>query len=99
MLKIIVASVLKLEPLRQVEIELNGAQLPYAADRVLDLDIDLRPVKGRFALDSVVRDAALFQCAGKLLFGGGPILIRTKITFILGTAANRQLEFHLVETV
>jgi hypothetical protein len=38
--------VTEIEALRQVEVELNGAQLPWTADRVLHDQINLRAVKG-----------------------------------------------------
>mmetsp|Transcript_30352 Transcript_30352/g.51992 ORF Transcript_30352/g.51992 Transcript_30352/m.51992 type:complete len:288 (-) Transcript_30352:750-1613(-) len=43
-------SILQLEPLREIEIALDGGALPAAADRILDLDVDLRPVEGSSAL-------------------------------------------------
>ena len=74
-------------------------KLPDAADRVLDLDVDLRTVKRGLAFDPLVRDAALIQSTRKLLFGGFPLFVRAEITFVLSVAADRQLKFYLVETV
>ena len=58
------AHVLQPEPLREVEVQLDGGELPGTADGVGDVDIDLRPVEGAAALvDHVVK-------AGRLQ--GGP---------------------------
>ena len=45
------ADVLELEALGQVEVELNGGELPQAAQHVDELDVDLGTVEGGFAGD------------------------------------------------
>ncbi len=47
------ADVLEIEARRQIEIELHGGELPGPADRVNQLDVDLRSVECRFALDAL----------------------------------------------
>ena len=39
----------RVEPLRQVEVDLGGAALPFAADRILQHVLELRPVERAFA--------------------------------------------------
>src|SRR6185369_14523896 len=65
----------------------------------LDLDIDLRTVERGLAFDSLVRDVSLFQSACELVFGGLPILIRSKKILVLGASADRELEFHFIESI
>ena len=76
MFVIVVAGVFQFKTLRQIEIKLNCAKLPYAADGVLDLDIDLRAIKRGLAFDAVVRNISLVQCARKLFFRADPIFFR-----------------------
>ena len=59
--------VLQLEPLRQVEIELNGRALPDPPDRVLELDVDLGPVERASALVDAVRDALAVERLGAVV--------------------------------
>jgi hypothetical protein len=42
---VLVVHVLELEPLGEVEVELDGGALPLAPDRVQDLDVDLGAVE------------------------------------------------------
>ena len=50
MLFAVLADVGHVEPLRQIEVELDRRGLPFAADRVLDLQVDLRAVECAAAL-------------------------------------------------
>src|SRR5438309_1226645 len=50
------------ETLRQVEVDLDGRALPLAADRVEDLDVDLRRVEDAAAFVNLVRDLADAEC-------------------------------------
>jgi hypothetical protein len=52
----VLADVSQVEALRQVEIKLDRAQLPFAPERIPELEVDLRPVEGRFALIDLVWD-------------------------------------------
>ena len=45
----------EVEALRQGEIALDGGALPAPVDGVLELDVDLGPVKGAFARADVIR--------------------------------------------
>ncbi len=55
------AAVLQIEALGQDEIDLNGPELPFAADRVLHVDVELRPVERAAALVELVGDVARFE--------------------------------------
>src|SRR5919106_7070775 len=46
------------EPLRQVEVDLRGAALPVAADRIAQYVFELRPVEGAFARIDAGLDAS-----------------------------------------
>ena len=56
------ADVRDAEAFRQVEVELDRGGLPFAADRVLDLQVDLRAVERAAALVHFVFQAASFDC-------------------------------------
>src|SRR5712692_9062319 len=49
-------NVLEREPVRLGEVDLDGRQLPAAPERVLDVDIDLRPVERALTRVQVVRE-------------------------------------------
>ncbi len=66
MFLVIIAGVFELETFGQIEIELDRSQLPDAADRVLDLDVDLGTVERCLAFDAFIRDISFFERAGKL---------------------------------
>ena len=61
MLLAVRADVGQVEALRQVEVELDGAQLPRPAERVLDLHVDLGPVEGAAALVNLVGHPLLVE--------------------------------------
>src|SRR5439155_161691 len=99
MLLIIVARVFEFKSFGQIEIELYRTQLPHTTDGVLDLDVDLWPVKCGFAFDAIVRDLPFFQRTRKLVLGRDPSLIGSKIAFVFSSAANGELKFNFLETV
>lgn len=57
------AGITHLKPLGQIEVDLNGGALPGTSQLILDLDIDLGPVK-----DTLARVDLILQ----LLFSPGP---------------------------
>src|SRR5579885_28716 len=94
---VVLADVLKLEALRQVEVPLHGAELPQATDGVLDLEVNLRPVERGLALDALVIDAALVESLGQRRLGVRPALFRAE-PLLRGVAAfDRKLEADFVE--
>ena len=58
---VVLAHVLHLEALGQREVALHGGQLPEAADRVAEVEVDLRAVERALALGDLVRQAALLE--------------------------------------
>ena len=52
------AGVFELEALREVEVELDGGELPHAAEDVDEFDVDLGAVEGGFAGDGLEGEAA-----------------------------------------
>ena len=59
--------ILKVEPFRQIEVELNCGGLPLAADRILDLEVDFRPVECSAAFVDFVFKPAFFNRLDKRL--------------------------------
>jgi len=58
----ILADVIGIEALGQDEVELKGAALPGAADRVAQMEFQLRPIEGAFArqpLDALILEVGL----------------------------------------
>ena len=56
------------EALRKIPIKLDRTQLPDASDRVLDFNIDLRPVESSFTLNARIRNTALIERRRELSF-------------------------------
>ena len=57
----IFGDVFESEALRQIEVELNGGELPEAADGVHQLDVNLGAVEGGFAGHGLVFDLAALE--------------------------------------
>ncbi len=55
-------NVLQLKELRQVEVKLDCAELPFPTQGVLDLDVDLGAVECRFSLIDAIGDAGPVEC-------------------------------------
>lgn len=82
-----------LEPLRQVEVELNGAALPFAPQHILYLDIDLGPIEGSPTLINLVVPALQAKGLPKGSLGLFPDLWTA---YCLGRLC-RQVDFQLCE--
>ena len=71
MITTIFPRILQIKLLRQIEIELNGAHLPLAANRILDLQVDLGTIESTAAGIDLIRNRLglqrLFQRFGGLL--------------------------------
>ncbi len=70
----VVADIDEVEALREVEVELHGAELPRPAERVLDLHVDLRAVECAAAFIDFVGHAFLVEGVAKRLRGLLPAL-------------------------
>src|SRR5205814_7304963 len=68
----VLRDVLQLEPLRNLEVELERRALPLAAQRILDLEVDLRTVERAAALVDLEFLARLLQHAPQRRFGALP---------------------------
>ena len=73
----IAGDVLEIETFGQVEVELDGRQLPRPADGVLDVDVDLRAVERAAALVGDVVEPAAIKRGSKTFGGLVPQLVLT----------------------
>src|ERR1043165_6058521 len=94
---VILAYILKLETLRQVEIPLHRSELPEATDGVFDLEVNLWTIERALALDALVLDAVFLQNSRELVFGLRPFFVRAEIVLVRLIAFDGQLELNLLE--
>ena len=86
------ADVLELEALGQVEVHLEGRQLPAAADGVLDVDVDLGAVEGAAALVDGVLQLLLLEGRAQGLGGLVPLVVAAHgLALGLGGEAGREV--------
>ena len=78
----------QLEALGRAVVELDGAELPRAADRVGDVEVDLRAVERAVALLQLVRPARRLERRAQRALGAIPHLVGADA--LLG--ARRELE-------
>ena len=90
--------VLQPEAPRQIEVELHGGQLPRPADRVHELDIDLRSVEGRFVRHHLGFDAALAQGLEEAVLGQLPFFGSAGVLAARPAVPSGQLDRELGET-
>ncbi len=69
------ADVLEIEARGEVEVELDGGELPEAAEDVDEFDVDFGAVEGGFAGDGAVGDAFAFKGGFERAGGGGPVFV------------------------
>ncbi len=87
------AGVGKIESLRQLVIDLHGAKLPFAADDVLDDEVDLRAIKRGLARLDGERDAKAGGGVFAGFFGFVPLL---GVADVLGAVRIAQADAHAV---
>ena len=90
----IAGDVLEIETFGQVEVELDGRQLPRPADGVLDVDVDLRAIERAAALVGDVVEPAAIKRSSKTFGGLVPQLI---LTHRLLGRASRELRLEILE--
>src|SRR5579875_3044496 len=73
------ANVLELEARREIEVELNGGELPETAEHIDQLDVDLGAVEGGFAGEGLKRKAAVGEHLLQCPFGVRPVLGRAEV--------------------
>ena len=83
-LGVVGADVLELEPLRHRVVDLHGAELPRAADRVRDLVLQLRTVERSLAGVDVVVEAVPLQRVLERRLGGVPDRVAAEAFFGTG---------------
>ena len=76
---IVFANVLKLKPFRQIEVPLHSPKLPQSANGVLDLNVNLGPVKGGFAFNSLILDRSIVKCASERNFSFRPVFVCAQV--------------------
>src|SRR3989344_7142290 len=65
----------KVESLGKSEIALDGRQLPFATDRILEHEIEFRSVEGRFTFDACVGKGVRLCSVLERFFGLCPHLV------------------------
>ena len=88
--------VLKVKVERHLEVELHGTALPGAAERVLQVEVDLRAVEGAVALVDLVVHVQLLQSGAQALLGARPVLVRTHGVLGAGRKLNVVLKAKLL---
>ncbi len=71
----VLVNVLDPEPVGSLEVDLDRGELPVAADRVADIDVDLRPVEGAVALVDRVLEPGPVERLRYGLLGLLPLLV------------------------
>src|SRR5271157_1793513 len=95
----VLADILQREALRQGEVELHGRELPQAADRVHQLDVDLRPVERGLAGDQLVLDVAPLQRLLQRALSQLPLIVAAGIGLAVVRVPGRELHLVLLEAV
>src|SRR5215207_7851386 len=73
----ILADIVDIEALRQVEIELNCRTRPLSSERIDPLDVNLWPVKGAATFVDLVVDVALLERDAELVRSAIPCFVVT----------------------
>ena len=94
---VVSALVREVETLREVVVHLDRSQLPLAADGVLDHEVELRTVEGRFAQLHDRCEAFLLGGLHDGRLGLLPVLVRTDVFLLVVRVAQRNLGGVVVE--
>src|SRR3984957_7037891 len=89
--------VFEFEARRQVEIELNSGELPRAADRVDQLDVDFRAVKRGFAGDALERNFYARHGFGESGGRAVPVFRLARVIFGVRFVPVRKFDLELLE--
>ena len=92
------ADVFELEAARESEIELHGGELPWAADGIHQLDVDLRPVERGFVGHHFHFDVETLGGVLERVFGDLPLLGRAVVFAAQAVVPGGKLGFIFVET-
>ena len=88
------SDVRQIETIRHGIVELAGAELPRATDRVFHLKVDLRAVEGTIAFMDGKADRPALESRNECSFSGRPHLVGADR--LLGPS--RDLDLHVLET-
>src|SRR5882724_11103092 len=91
------ADVFEAEAGGQVEIELHGGELPRAADRVDELDVDFGTIERAFACDSLIGNVHARQSAGQRIRGVLPVLGLAGVVFRMRGIPIGEFDFEFVK--
>ncbi len=94
---VVLVDVRQLEALRQVVVDLDGAELPGAAQRVLHHEVELRPVEGGLARLFVGVEVRFGDGLADVLLGAGPERVAARVLFGVVGVAERDLRLELLE--
>ena len=83
MLLVVAAGVFEVEALRQVVVDLNGTQLPTAADGVLHHKVELRAIECSLALHGACLEAFFFASLDDGALGLFPVFVGTNIFLLV----------------
>ncbi len=97
MLLAVLPDVDEVKPLGKVEVKLDGGQLPAPVEGILDLDVDLRAVEDRLALDAGIGKTPPVQGLGQRRLGPLPVNRASGILPRLPGIADAQDEFLLLK--
>src|SRR6266853_5288222 len=89
--------IFEIEALRQVEVELHGAELPGTADSIHELDVNLRAIESCFAGHNLVRDVQLPQRTFQGVVGQVPLVFTAEETLFVFRIPGGKLGLELVE--
>lgn len=88
--------VLQVKVERHLEVELDGTALPSAAERVLQVEVDLGAVEGAVALVDLIVHMQLLQSGAQALLGARPVLVGTHGVLGAGRKLNVVLKAKLL---
>src|SRR5213080_1349226 len=89
--------VLQAKALRQVEVKLHGRKLPKPADRIHQLDVNLRPVKSGFARHGFIFNIQTLEYGFERTSRQVPLLLATDEILAVNRVPRRKLSLELVE--
>src|SRR5579863_3343224 len=98
MLGAVFGDVFEAETRGQVEIELDGGELPRTADGVDELDVDFGAVKGGFASDRFIGNVELLLGFGERGGGTLPVFGFAGVILRMCSIPIRKLDFEFVKT-
>lgn len=97
MLGAVFGDVFQAETRRQIEIELDGRELPGTADGVDELDVDFGAVEGRLAGNGLIRNVEALHGFGQRGSGALPVFRFAGVIFRVRRVPIGKLDFEFIE--